>query len=256
MLETGQPTHAFDFDKLSRSILIRFGKKQEKIKNIHNKEIEISEKDLIAISGNNVIDLMGITGSKDASINDNTKNVLIECALLNSEKIKDTSKRLGISTSASKYFSNEYNSIFGSEDILRRIFFLLKETSNCQEEKFALQLDKKEIGKESKKKIFIDREFIETVIGREFKTEEISEILRKNLFEFVFLPKGETFCVTIPFFRSDLKEKNDLIKEILKIYDCNKIEGSMPSFQSFLLKSNEKEIEKKNEIRKYLVNLG
>src|SRR4051812_43458898 len=104
MLETGQPLHAFDYDKLSKKekIIISQAKEGKKIITLSEQELTLNSEDITVSSGEQIISLAGIVGTKDASLTIQSKNVLIECASFDSGVIRKTTKRLNISTAASQ----------------------------------------------------------------------------------------------------------------------------------------------------------
>ena len=74
MLEIGQPTHAYDLDKLNNILVVEKGK------------------------------FFGIKGPAEISISEKTKNILLESANFNPADIRETSKKLGLKTEASTRF--------------------------------------------------------------------------------------------------------------------------------------------------------
>jgi len=65
MLETGQPLHAFDFDKI-KSIVVRRSKKGEKITTLDDKDFDLDENVLLIADGENPLAIAGIKGGKKA----------------------------------------------------------------------------------------------------------------------------------------------------------------------------------------------
>ena len=65
--------------------------------------------------------------------------------------------------------------------------------------------------------------------------------------------------MVVPYYRSDIIIQEDLLEELLKIYDCNKITGQLPgSLESSglsVIKDDGNE-RRKREIRIYLSTFG
>ncbi len=108
MFDMGQPLHAFDIDKLGgKEIIVRNARIGEKIITLDDKEVELSEKDLVIADRNDVLAIAGIKGGKKAEVNEDTTNILFEAANFEPVNIRRTSHRLGISTDSSKRFEND-----------------------------------------------------------------------------------------------------------------------------------------------------
>ena len=87
MLETGQPLHAFDYDKFitiggtdSPKIIVRAAREGEKITLIDDTEIELNTNDIVITSNDIPVALAGAMGGKNTEIDANTKRILIESA--------------------------------------------------------------------------------------------------------------------------------------------------------------------------------
>ena len=63
MMEIGQPTHIFDYEKFgSKEILIRRGKKNEKLTTLDEVEREVSPNELLITNGKNPVAIAGVMG--------------------------------------------------------------------------------------------------------------------------------------------------------------------------------------------------
>src|SRR5258706_2829936 len=80
MLETGEPMHTFDLDKVGKNLEIRLAKKNEKMVTFLGKELTLTNEDLVWAKKDAVLSVAGALGGKNHSISDSTKNVLLEAA--------------------------------------------------------------------------------------------------------------------------------------------------------------------------------
>ena len=127
MMDIGHPTHIFDYDKLgSKEILIRRGKKGEKITTLDEVERKISQNELLITNGKKPIAIAGVIGGLDSAVNENTSNVLIESAYFEASVVRKGAKSLGMSTDASKRFERGADPI-GAENAFWRIVSLIEE---------------------------------------------------------------------------------------------------------------------------------
>lgn len=105
MLETGQPLHAFDFEQLrGRRIIVRPAAPGEKMTTLDGEERELTPEMLVIADAERAVAIGGIKGGEDSGISETTVDVLLEAAWFAPAHIRQTSKRLGLSTEASYRF--------------------------------------------------------------------------------------------------------------------------------------------------------
>ena len=81
MMEIGQPTHIFDYEKFgSKEILIRRGKKNEKLTTLDEIEREVSPNELLITNGKNPVAIAGVMGGLNSAVTSATTTVIIESA--------------------------------------------------------------------------------------------------------------------------------------------------------------------------------
>src|SRR5680860_1612833 len=109
MIMTGQPLHAFDYDKLaSGNITVRYPKKGEKLTLLDGKEIEIHAHAVTICDDKGPIALGGVMGGANSEISNDTKNIVIECANFDMYSIRTTSMKHGIfSDAATRYMRGQ-----------------------------------------------------------------------------------------------------------------------------------------------------
>ncbi|MCE8167775.1 MAG: hypothetical protein I3275_06530 [Candidatus Moeniiplasma glomeromycotorum] len=225
MLESGQPIHIFDYNSLpEKKMVVRQAQPGEKISTLQGKELTLNSEDIIISSGDKIISLAGIIGDRTTATNFQTKNILIECASFNPQIIKKTAKRLNIITAASHFFSRSANLILSPQQILARIISLIRENyqynlnsplifSYRKEEKIPLI-------------ITISQEFINKKVGQKFAEQTIENIWQQ--LKFSYQKERNIYHITIPLSRPDITIAEDLLEELLRIYDYNKIISSLP----------------------------
>ena len=103
MLETGQPLHFYDADKLGKLISVRNAKDGETLVTLDNQSRVLTSEDIVITNGKEPIGLAGVMGGLDTEIDENTKNVVIECAIFNPANIRKTSKKLIRSEASIRY---------------------------------------------------------------------------------------------------------------------------------------------------------
>src|SRR5688572_23989183 len=80
MLELGQPTHAFDADKLRGEIVVRLARDGEKFLALDGKTYTLTTQDLVIADQERVVGIGGVMGGEETGVTAATKNVLLEAA--------------------------------------------------------------------------------------------------------------------------------------------------------------------------------
>ncbi len=100
----GQPTHAFDLDKVQGALIIRRARAGEPLKTLDGIDRELHPDDLVIADETRVLSLAGVMGGWDSMITPQTRNILVEAAWFDPTAIRRTSKRHGLHTDASHRF--------------------------------------------------------------------------------------------------------------------------------------------------------
>ena len=112
MLLTGQPLHAFDYDKFvavggkdKPEVVVRLARKGEKLVLLDEREIELCENDIVICSGDVPVALAGAMGGKSTEIDKDTRNVLLESATFSLYNLRKTQMVHGIFSDAITRFT-------------------------------------------------------------------------------------------------------------------------------------------------------
>ena len=105
MYEMGQPTHAFDLNRLhKRKIIVRRAWQGEQITTLDGFNRELGPEMLVIADADRAVAIGGIMGGEDTEISSGTTDVLIESAYFNPRSIRTTARQLGLDTEASYRF--------------------------------------------------------------------------------------------------------------------------------------------------------
>lgn len=216
MLETGQPLHVFDDDKISGGIIIRRAKKGEKISLLGGKEYVLDENILIIADEEAPLAIAGIKGGKKAEITNETKNIVLESANFNHKLISTTARRLNIRTDASLRFEQNIDPNLTSYAIDRAASLIDLPSSN------KIDVYKKKL-KPWNIKINIDE--ISKTLGIDIPQKEVERILKS----LGFVVK-ENMVVEVPTYRQDVTIPENITEEVGRIYGYDKIPLTLPHF--------------------------
>jgi len=235
MFEMGQPLHAFDLDKINGGkIIVRESRKKEKIKTLDGIERELPPNSIvISDEANKSIGLAGIMGGGNSEIESSTKTVFLESGNWNPSLIRNTSKKLGLSTEASIRFERNLNPDIAIYGLSRATDLIIQIAGG----KIRDGIEDNYPGrKESVEKIILNKENLKKHLGLEISNEKISETLLYLNFEYVFNEEKELWEITKPFWRSDIDIPEDIHEEIARIIGYDQIPstylaGSVPKWE-------------------------
>ena len=127
MLETGQPLHAFDADRLAnRSIVVKPAGQMEKFTTLDGVERSLHATDLLVCDGAVPLALAGVMGGIDSEVRGSTRAVLLESANFAPASIRRTAKRLALHSEASHRFERGVDPE-ATVPALNRAAYLLRE---------------------------------------------------------------------------------------------------------------------------------
>jgi len=248
LLETGQPLHAFDLDKLQKGITVRRATKGEKITTLEEEEKELSKKDLIIADDNGPIALAGIMGGLKSGITEDTKRIVLESAFFKPSLIREASRRLKISTESSYRFERTVD------------MYMVGYAAYCAIQLFKEYAKGKIMGKivdtnpnpTLTKTIPFSYSKINNLLGMTVEKEKSIKIL-ENLGFKVSNKNEDKAEALIPSHRNDLKIEEDLIEEIGRFTGYDNIPLRFKYTNYVPVRTENKELV---EIKKIVVRMG
>ena len=245
MLETGQPLHFYDADKLNGMIEVRMANEGEKLTTLDSQERTLTSEDIVISNGKEAIGLAGVMGGLDTEITENTKNIIIESAVFDSVKIRKTSNKI-LRSEASNRFEKGLDPNRTYMAIERACHLLEKYAEGTVVGGTAKydNIDKQE------KKIDITVENINSILGTVIDKKDILDVFRK--LDFKYEDNEEKITVIVPTRRIDISIKEDLIEEVGRIYGVDNIKGknmTLPIRKGTFDRTS-------REIRNRIINLG
>ncbi|MDI6787987.1 MAG: phenylalanine--tRNA ligase subunit beta [Planctomycetota bacterium] len=249
MMETGQPLHAFDLDKLDgHKIIVRNVCKGEKIMTIDGKTYELSAQTLVIADARRPVAIAGIMGGKDTEVTSATKNILLESALFEGTNIRRSSRHLKLSSDSSYRFERAVDPK-GVENASRRATELILQFASGS----LTDYQSLDYLKYKEKRISLRLERISRVLGITIPLPEIKRILRG--LGFGLLSGGKTLRVVVPSFRQDVSGEIDIIEELARVWGYERIPTEAPCIP-LRVAQEDKQGEVMNIARKTLVESG
>lgn len=226
MLETGQPLHTFDLDKIGNNLSIRLAKKGEKLTTFLGEIISLSDDDLVWANEKSILSVAGAVGGKDHSISQETKNVLLESASYNQANIRRTVHRHNLLTDAGIRHEKELDPNIVEFGIFR-FLQLVKENKWGEISDEVFDYYPKPVKPLNLK---LDFDYLDYMLGMHIEPKEAENILTRLNFK-VIKKSDKSIEVSCPTYRTDVKLEEDLIEEIIRIYGYNKIPENVLSLE-------------------------
>jgi len=229
LIETGQPLHAFDYDKLvGGKIVVRKAIKGEKIVTIDGIERELDPSILVIADEKRPVAIAGVMGGQNTEVTEATKNILLESAYFDPILIRRASRKLGLSSDSSYRFERgvDYNMVEGGSN--RAVDLILQSASGTITRRSDAKLTKRKI---SKQQIIISKDQINDHIGSSLTAAQCKSILTKLDFKMASTKTGN-LKITPPPFRNDIKEVVDVVEEISRIVGYDKLPSSFPQIKT------------------------
>jgi phenylalanyl-tRNA synthetase beta chain len=220
MLELGQPTHAFDADRLKGDINVRLARDGEKFLALDGKTYSPKPDNCVVADQERAVGIGGVMGGEETGVTSLTKNVLLEAAYFLPESIRKTARELNLPSDASYRFERGVD----PEMVLRAS---ARATELIQE--IAGGTPAKEINTAGKipanaGDVSLTYEKCDRVIGIGIKPKQIDDILTG--FGLKKTSAAKTTKWKIPSYRRDLQRDVDLIEEVVRAYGAAKIPGT------------------------------
>ncbi len=219
MIETGQPMHAWDLDKLTENeIEVRLARTGEQIVTFQGLNTTLTNSDLVWAMGKNILAVAGGIGEKYHSISDTTQNILIEAANYNRASIRKTIYRHNLLTESGLRQEKELDPNL-VEMALGRFLYLIKKNKWGN---FNLGMHDYYPNPSKPWQIELNIKKLNDLAGFEIPLKEAEKILISLNFQVISKNKDK-LVILVPTFRTDVKIEEDLIEEVLRIIGYDQI---------------------------------
>jgi phenylalanyl-tRNA synthetase beta chain len=218
MMETGQPPHAFDYEKINEGkIIVRKAKAGEQIISIDGSECKLTDDMLIIAAPQGPVAIAGVMGGADTEVSETTETVLLEDAYFDPLSVRKTSRKLGLPSESSFRFERTVD-IEMVDWASQRTAQLITQVAGGKIAKGVIDIYPK---KPAKKEVTLRLARLNKILGVEIPAQETVEILSK--LDFQPQQKDGSISCSVPSWRSDIEREIDLIEEVARVYGYNHI---------------------------------
>lgn len=219
--ETGQPLHAFDYEKISgHGIIVKCLDEGSEFISLDGVERKLTNKDLmICDADSKPMCIAGVFGGINSGVTDQTDKIFLEAAHFEAGSVRTSSTHHLLRTEAAKIFekgSDPSKTVYA----LKRASLLLKEHANAH---ISSEITDIYPNKIEPREIQVRYQNVNRLIGTEIEPEKVHEILRAMKMELKPLDDSSVI-VMVPTNKADVTREVDVIEEILRIYGFNKVD--------------------------------
>ncbi len=259
MLLTGQPLHAYDYDKLQAlsgengaTIAVRHPRSNEEIALLNGKTIKPREEAIMIATDKQLIGVGGAMGGSETEVDENTKAIVLEVATFDMYSIRRTSMAHGLFTEAVTRF-NKGQSPLQNDEVMAESIRTLQHLSGAQ--LAAEIIDNNHVDATRRERRWVHppvpvaTEFINSRLGFNLTPEDIQTLLQNVEFHVELssashpersegsqdssaIPQNDTrvdhLTVTSPFWRTDVETREDVVEEVGRLYGFDKLPLELP----------------------------
>ncbi|MDT8363615.1 MAG: phenylalanine--tRNA ligase subunit beta [Nitrosomonas sp.] len=228
LLETGQPMHAFDLDKITHTdqhaINVRYARTGEHLQLLNGTDLPLDNNMLIIADHKQPLALAGIMGGSESGVNQpQTNAIFLESAFFSPAAISGKSFVLGFTSDAAHRFERGVDFSLTRAAIERATELILQicggnagPVNEIRHDTFLPQ--------RSSVRVRLTR--INRVLGIRLEMEEAAGYFGRLKFDFT--AEEDSFNIVPPAFRFDLTIEEDFIEEIARIHGYDRIPTSVP----------------------------
>jgi phenylalanyl-tRNA synthetase beta chain len=238
-LAMGQPTHAFDLDKIEGGIVVRRARKGERLKTLDGMDRALDAEDLIVADHAKPLGLAGVMGGWDTMITQATTNVLVEAAWFDPIAVRRTARRHGLHTDASHRFERgaDFNAAPVASALVSGI--LLANGGHIEGDLVDVRVAAIEKRTADRSPVPLALSEVHRLLGKTVDpggvdaamVEGVLSALGCGLTVSALTVNGSAaWQVTLPSWRLDLDREIDLIEEVARVYGYNRFANTLPAF--------------------------
>lgn len=207
MLETGQPIHGYDADRLSGPIVVRQAEPGERLITLDDVERELHPDDIVIVDDSGVIGLAGVMGGATTELADQTKRMVIEAAWFDPVLVGRTARRHRLGSEASKRFERGVDPA-AAYAAAHRVAALLVDLAGAQVEPAETVVGEVPTMPEQ----ILPAGLVDAILGTSVGAQRVVEILRASGVR-VRVDGDRLYCRP-PTWRPDLRDPYDYVEEV------------------------------------------
>ncbi len=235
-LEMGQPLHAYDAAKVKLPLAVRPARAGEKLTTLDGVERKLTPEDLVVSDANGPVGLAGVMGGAGTEVGPETTEILLEAAVFDGVAVRKMAKRHGLRTEASARFERGLPVELPPVAMARAVA-LLGEVAGGQLTGVSDQLNRAA----ERRSVSVEHEFMQRLLGFEVTAKEAAKALGQLQMEAEVADGGQTITVaTLPWWRTDIREGQDLVEEVVRVLGYDRVPSVVPTWQPQVVEFDQK----------------
>ncbi len=222
MMAVGQPTHAFDADKICEHMEVRRAAEGESLKLLNGKELSLHTDDLVIADAKEAVALAGVMGGEGDSILPTTERVILEVANFEATGIRKTALRYDNRTDSSTRYEKAMDpercdlALSLAMELFAALYPEMKVTAFA--DNYPTKLTQAQID--------VSYDWLDRRLGKHLTQQQISHKL--GLLGFTVSFDGDNMHIVVPTWRStgDVSIKADIMEEVARMYGYENFEAS------------------------------
>ncbi|MGW4492120.1 phenylalanine--tRNA ligase subunit beta [Streptomyces sp. NPDC004376] len=226
MTELGQPLHAYDRSLVQGTVGVRRAEEGEKLVTLDGVERTLHAEDLVITDDRGPIGLAGVMGGRNTEIADHddeehsTTDVVIEAAHFNAVSVARTARRHKLSSEASRRFERGVDPQATAAAAQRTVDLLVLLAGGTAEAGVT-----EIIAPSAPHSITIPADHPDKVAGVTYGRETVVRRLQEIGCD---VYGQDELIVTVPSWRPDLTEANDLAEEVIRLEGYENLPSTLP----------------------------
>ncbi|WP_026919015.1 phenylalanine--tRNA ligase subunit beta [Gordonia shandongensis] len=221
MIELGQPLHAFDAATVTGTVHVREARPGETLETLDGVVRTLDPQDVVIADDSGPIALAGVMGGAATEVTDQTTEVLLEAATFDPVRVFRTGKRHKLSSEAAKRFERVVDPEITAVASDRAAALIAQITGGA----VAGPLSEARVAVPGPATIEIDAGLPDATAGVTYPAGTTAARLREVG---ATVEDGTPLRVTPPSWRPDLRQRADLVEEVLRLEGLEDIPAVVP----------------------------
>ncbi|MDN5865599.1 MAG: phenylalanine--tRNA ligase subunit beta [Gammaproteobacteria bacterium] len=224
MLESGQPLHAFDRDRLEGGIRVRPAREGEALLLLNGNTARLTPNLLVIADATGPVALAGVMGGAHSAVSSRTRDIFIESAFFTPGTVRGRARRLGLFSEASLRYERGVDPWLPAPALERATRLICDITGGTPGPIGTTEAPER---LPERATISLHAGSVARLLGLDIPTGEVEAIFQR----LGLAPQGDadTLRVTPPGARFDLENAADLVEEIARIVGYDRIPCAAPN---------------------------
>ncbi len=257
MLELGQPSHAFDADRVANQhLIVRRAQPGEILKTLDGKEYELGPDRLMVCDPQGPLAIAGVMGGEASEVSATTSRILLEMAFWEAGQVRRTAGTLKMRSEASRRYERGID--IGIAPLAqRRVLSLIQQFAGGTIADGMIDVYPRP---RQDAQIDLTTRVVKRILGLDLAASKIAELLNPLGFVCVLIDDqhgqdGQFVRVTVPSFRWDVTLAADLCEEVARMYGYDRLPTTMLA-DELPPQRAVPEVEREQKVRDLLVGAG